>query len=253
MSIAKTKRDDNMKYLVLLCDGMADKTNVPLSKTLSVFTEPTVALGITLLCALSYLLVTKFPGELRFLRKVYTAGVALIVVYIVVCFVISNTIGFGKLDDYFKITSEWGTYRGRIWRFCLDAFKDFSLKEKLFGVGPEALHRITASANLFDGKSVDQAHNEYLQYLMTSGVFGLMSYLAVIVAVSVSVVRTLKGSTLAVGIFSALVSYWIQAGVNIAQPFTTPIMYIYIAIIGGKVVNEMRKKQPDIDKQRQLL
>lgn len=224
---------------------MADKINVPLSKTLTVFTNPVVALGITVLCALSYLLVTKFPGELRFIRKIYTAGVILIVVYIAVCFVISNTIGFGKLDNYFRITSEWGTYRGKIWGYCIDAFKDFSLKEKLFGVGPEALHRITASGNLFEGQSVDQAHNEYLHYLMTSGIFGLVSYLGVIAAVCGAVVRTLKGSTLAVGIFSALVSYWIQAGVNLAQPFTTPLMYIYIAIIGGKVVAEMRKKQQE--------
>jgi len=88
---------------------------------------------------------------------------------------------------------------------------------------------------------MDKTHNEYLQYLLTTGIFGILSYISVIVTVLISVIKKLKSNALAVGLLSGLIAYWIQAAVNIAQPFTTPIMYIYIACIGGLLYNERSK------------
>ena len=68
---------------------------------------------------------------------------------------------------------------------------------------------------------------------MTTGLAGLTAYLSVIASTIYMVVKKLKDSTLAVALLTGLIAYWMQATVNIAQPFTTPIVYIYIACIAG--------------------
>ena len=102
---------------------------------------------------------------------------------------------------------------------------------------------VTASAKLFERKSLDQAHNEYLQYLMTTGLAGLTAYLGVIATTIYTVAKKLKESTLALALLTGLVAYWMQATVNIAQPFTTPIVYIYIACIAGMANQADRMKR----------
>ena len=167
------------------------------------------------------------------MRKGYITLLIVALISVGIAFALSNTVGLGGLDSYFRITDGWGTNRGLIWKQCLEAYSDFSFSEKLFGIGPESLYHIVEMVDIFEGRSIDQAHNEYLQYLITTGAFGLLSYLSVIASVIFVVIKNLRTNTLAVGVFAALVSYWMQASVNIAQPFTTPIMYLYIAIIGG--------------------
>lgn len=211
--------------------------NIAVSALLSVFVYPAVAVIVVTLCLVSYLIACKAPAGINVMKKVYPALLVIFVVGICTCFILANTVGIEPFDEYFRITSEWGTYRGKIWRFCVKSFLAFDIKDKLFGVGPESLSYVTAGAKLFEGKSLDQAHNEYLQYLMTTGIFGLAAYLGVIGTTIYTVIKKLKDSTLAVALLAGLISYWMQATVNIAQPFTTPIVYIYIAFIAGMARN----------------
>ena len=80
---------------------------------------------------------------------------------------------------------------------------------------------------------------------MTTGAFGLTAYLSVIGTTVYTVIKKLRSSTLAVALLTGLISYWMQATVNIAQPFTTPIIYIYIACIAGmaKIATESRRQK----------
>lgn len=212
--------------------------NVALSKLLSIFVNPWVALSVLAVCGAAYLIACKAPGLIKIISKVYPVVLVIFVVTIGICFILANTVGIDRFNGVFRITSEWGTYRGKIWRFCAKTYLyEYSIKEKLFGTGLETLYKITESARLFEGKSLDQAHNEYLQYLMTTGAVGLMSYLGLIGATIYTVIKKLKSSTFAVALLTALISYWMQATVNIAQPFTTPIVYIYIACIAGMARN----------------
>lgn len=209
--------------------------NIPLSKLLNLFVvNRYVSTAILILCVAAYFLAARAPKVIGVVKKIYPIVLIAFFGGVVICFFISNTVGLGKLDEIFEITHDWGTERGKIWRYCVKTFiSEYSFKEILFGTGPETLQRVTADAALFEGKSLDQAHNEYLQYLMTTGVVGLLSYLGVIGSVIYTVIKRLRHSPFAVALFAALVSYWLQACVNIAQPFTTPIAYIYIAVICG--------------------
>ncbi len=217
--------------------------NIAVSKLLSVFVNPYVAAVAIALCVGFYFLADKAPGKIVIVKKVYPVLLVAFVLAIVICFILANTVGLGRFNELFRITSEWGTYRGKIWRYCVKSFLGFNLKDMLFGVGPESLSSVTASAKLFEGKNLDQAHNEYLQYLMTTGIFGLSAYLGVIGTTVYTVIKKLRESTLAVALLAGLVSYWMQATVNIAQPFTTPIVYIYIACIAGMARNAQKQGQ----------
>ena len=78
---------------------------------------------------------------------------------------------------------------------------------------------------------------------MTSGICGALSYLGLIGSTVWVFAKKIKNSTLAVGLFAGLVSFWIQAVVNLAQPFSTPIMFTYIAVLCGIAYREMKAGQ----------
>lgn len=227
--------------LYMLLYNRAEVRHVPLSEALQLFTNPYVAAVLTAVCAVVYILLCVCPKIIKKGIFVYAFLLCAAVIAICVCFVLSNTKGLGSLDAYFRITDEWGSKRGEIWKQCLTLFKGFSLKEKLFGIGPEALQRISDGSAVFAGKVLDQAHNEYLQYLLTTGICGFVAYLSIPVTITFTVAKYLRRNTLAVGLFAGLAAYWLQATVNIAQPFTTPLMYGYIAILGGIAWNTKKE------------
>ena len=222
---------------------IAPVKNIKISLLLSFITNPVISIVICLICICCYLILNKNEKHILKIKYIYIACIILIFIAIIVCLVLSNTIGLGELDKIFKITSNWGTYRGGIWEQCIDTYKDFSLKEKLFGIGPEALYNISVSPDNLKNQILDQAHNEYIQYLLTTGLFGLLSYISILISVSFCVFKYLQKNTLAIGLLSSLIAFWIQGVFNMAQPFTTPIMYIYIAIIGGLIYKEKMKME----------
>lgn len=216
---------------------------VPLSKLLSVLTHPAVTVLILIFSVALYLFAHRLPEKLGMLKKIYIIFVAVFITGTVSCFVLSNTVGLGKADSIFRITDAWGSYRGRIWQFCAEMYAErYTFIQKLIGTGPETLHKLSATGELFENRNLDQAHNEYLQYLMTTGIAGLAAYLGLIGTVAYTVIKKLRHNILAVALFAGLFAYWIQAVVNIAQPFSTPIMYVYIACIAAMAKAEMPVK-----------
>lgn len=107
------------------------------------------------------------------------------IVVIVICLFIVNTSGIVKKPiSAFDITDGWGDNRGFIWKFSWELFRDGNLREKFFGVGQDCLaykaySNPTFMALLdskFDGAVLANAHNEWLNTLVTRGVFGLVTY-----------------------------------------------------------------------------
>lgn len=227
----------------------AETTNIAFSKAVTIFLRPEISVTVFLLSFVLYLVIILFPNKLKLFEKMYIVFLILLVLVGATLFILSNTVGLGRLDSYLRLTSDWGTYRGTIWRFCLRAYRKFGIKDLLFGIGPECLQNLDFESAVFGNKTIDQAHNEYVQYIMTTGFFGIFSYLGIIFATALTVIKKLRYSTLAVGIFASLVAYWIQAAVNLAQPFTTPIMYLYVATIGGMWLHEKRTYHYDDKKE----
>ena len=233
---------------------LVKEPNYKISDLLNIVTNPIVTAVLLVVLFFSYLIINRNSASIITIRKVYIILIAVACLSGGAVIIAANTIltemDFKWLDAYIKFTADWGTDRGEIWRMCIDVYKGLNLKEKIFGTGPETLYRFINTSKTFEGLNLDQAHNEYLQHLLTIGLAGLMSYMSVIVGVCVVVFKYLKSDHLGVAVFAGLIAYWVQAFFNIAQPFTTPVMYIYVALIGGifaknkatKIIEEKRRK-----------
>lgn len=145
-------------------------------------------------------------------------------------------------DNYFKFDSQWGTGRGSIWTLCLEAWRSQDLLHKLFGAGPETIRLLLRDVYNNDALVIyDNAHNEYLHYLVTVGLFGLISYLGIAFYLLKNLCGFLKRDIFVFGLFVFFISYFIQAIVNISQPSTTPILFIFIGIAVSITENYEKK------------
>ena len=83
--------------------------------------------------------------------------------------------------NVFYFNNDWGTHRGHNWSILTRHFTEFPLWKKLIGSGPETygiVTRINDYQEMIDlyGEVYDSPHNEFLQYLFTTGVLGFVGY-----------------------------------------------------------------------------
>lgn len=140
----------------------------------------------------------------------------------------------GSLETILRFNDKWGTHRGFMWIRSMWIFNDFSFVDKLFGSGPDTFYFPFSiyfnDLMKFGDSSTNAAHNEYINYLITIGITGLASYLAIIGGAIASSIKYAKKNPLAIVCASAVICYAVQAIVNIAQPITTPLFFIFIAL-----------------------
>ena len=83
----------------------------------------------------------------------------------------------------------------------------------------------------YKNEITDCAHNVYLNYLVTIGITGAVSYIVMVVS---SIVRGIKQGVKNKNVMiflSAVLCYGLQSIVNIDQPITTPLFILMIAIL----------------------
>lgn len=160
-------------------------------------------------------------------------------IILVVCFIGVVIYGVNTKNSMFVFNDKWGTYRGYIWRRCWNIFEDADPIHKLFGHGNETIaaqmKQYYSEMVSITGKKYDNAHNELLQYLVTTGLFGLVSYLGFVVSSFVYMLRRLKGDPIAIACLAAGVSYFAQGLVNLNQPITAPFFFVVVAAGVGHV------------------
>ena len=137
----------------------------------------------------------------------------------------------GSLSRYLRFNASWGTDRGQIWAFVLRFFGTQPPLQQLFGGGSGVLFHADAIKPLFSDAALDTAHNEYLQYLVTNGVLGLMSYLtALVFAIRTGISKGIRQPVF-LGLSVAVIAYAVQATVNIAQPASTPLLFVLLGVL----------------------
>ena len=90
-------------------------------------------------------------------------------------------------------------------------------------------------SNRFTNKKYDNCHNELLQYLVTTGIFGVVTYVGFAVCSFIYLLRRLKGDAVAIACLASGMAYFAQAMVNLNQPITTPFFFVTLAAGVGYV------------------
>lgn len=136
-----------------------------------------------------------------------------------------------------RLEDSWGTNRGFMWRRTMDIFRDFSLWRKLFGSGPDTYYYMFqpyfSELTKFWTSSTNAAHNEYLNYLITVGILGTAAYCTAFVGSVLRGFRNAKHNPMAALFCAAVICYGAQALVSIAQPITTPLFVLFLALCAG--------------------
>lgn len=131
---------------------------------------------------------------------------------------------------FFRSYSDsWGNYRGRIWNASLEVFRDLSLKDKLIGIGPEMLGRYYNGLTSH-GQIVLTAHNELLQWLLTTGIFGAALWSAIFLGLIISYFRSRCREHESIAFFLPLTAYFGQAMINSPNAMNIALFYLFLAL-----------------------
>lgn len=201
----------------------------------------TVALlGLT--AAAYVLLIKKKPEKDELDAKVRWVWIACLLVAFaggVYMFIDANVLGngarYGSFANYLVFNDDWGTNRGYVWRKSMEAYGKFSFSHKLFGYGPDTFGILTTKSVFSDmidvtGQIFDNAHNEYLQYLLTIGPIGLLAYLVFLVSVCRRMLYCNLKREYVVACAFAVICYCFQAVVNLNLPITAPLLWGMLSI-----------------------
>lgn len=172
---------------------------------------------------------------------------AVVLIGIVIYFsCIDTETDLGSFGTILRFNDKWGTHRGFMWIRSSWIFGDASFIEKLFGVGPDMFYcAFTPYFNdlsKYGDSSTNAAHNEYLNYLITIGITGLLSYLAIVGGTIINAVKYAKENPMLIVCVSAVICYAVQSVVNLYQPITTPLFFIFIGLCEAFVRNTKAEK-----------
>ena len=178
------------------------------------------------------------------LKPIYILLVALILFTVFFVFYDANSshrLSFlNDYSNYFRFDDYWGSGRGFIWKMGLDFFtKKMPFWQKFFGYGPDSFYMITNDHYKLEisqsaYQAIDNIHNEYLNLLLTVGIFGLLSYLLFLFFTWKSLWSKRSWDEedsfcftvfpFATGL--SLLCYAGQAVINIAVPIVLPIIFV---------------------------
>lgn len=221
-------------------------------RTASQLTElasSTYSLLFFMLFALAILLYTRYfiqhekpPIQcLQTLFFIITICVLLFVIGVFLWFTfIDKETALGSWENYLRFNSQWGSERGYVWTWLTQIFSDADIFHKLFGFGPDTttllLYKFyeTEMTNEL-GVFYASAHNEYLNYLVTIGLLGLVSYLGMLITSIIKCFKKCKSERFYGAVGLAVITYSAMAIVNISQPITIPFLFLLLSIANSNM------------------
>lgn len=142
----------------------------------------------------------------------------------------------GSILLQMKFNDNFGSYRGAIWRVSFYAFGGENIFQKLFGIGmnnystfiyqngecARTINEIYQNAVLAD------AHNIYLDMLISSGILGVISLFGIIVELICKSIKQFKEKKMAVCAVMCVVAYMAAGLLNSNLIVTTPVFFILL-------------------------
>lgn len=141
-------------------------------------------------------------------------------------------------------TQDWLTGRNALWKLALQGFARGDFRQKLLGVGPdcfgEYLYSRFAPSELpsvegrWSGAVFANAHNQWLNHLVNTGLLGLCCSLGIYIASLRRYRRSLFGVL-------ALVMYGLNSLVSFQQTLSTPLFFLTLGICEWSLRREREK------------
>ncbi|MBQ2904412.1 MAG: O-antigen ligase family protein [Clostridia bacterium] len=189
-----------------------------------------------------------YKPDAKFLKTVQKISVAAVIIAVLgvaslfIYFSFINTeISIGGLEGYLRFNENWGTGRGDLWTKAFKAFSQLPLNKKLFGAGEDTyallLTDMLGYSEIRIGRSYyDNAHNEFIQHLLSVGIIGLASYLLLAIY---AVKTAIKSDCLTKkAVLISILAFLCQSFINILQPITSPFIFVLIALTQCKTETE---------------
>ncbi len=135
------------------------------------------------------------------------------------------------------ITDETGNYRIYIWKETLKRVPKYIYT----GIGLDNFSMIDDGKILCAGKGknyqcFDKAHNEYLQKLITEGIFSILIYILLIIYTIYTFYKNKKYKSIHYyALFLSFIGYLIQAFFNISVIPVAPIFYLIMGFLNSKI------------------
>lgn len=186
-------------------------------------------------------------------KLVLEMSISGIIIYIAAVFIftmILKDVSLGSMEGVLRFNDSFGSYRGYIWKLLIKDYKDMNICEKIFGIGtdtmrPYLVQKYGNSMYVVTNAYYDNAHNELIQYLITTGITGLIMYIGFVVCSVKGCIKCSKKCSINGSIncsieeknayriifLAAVLCYIIQSFVNINQVVTTPLFLILLSCI----------------------
>lgn len=134
--------------------------------------------------------------------------------------------------------------RMHILKICLNIFKD----SPFLGTGPDTLgERLSKDyKNYVDehisyyGTTIDKAHNEYLEYAVSCGIFTLIFYLIIIFYILKGLLKNIRDDKFKI-ILCIVLTYLIQAALNISVIAVAPLFWILLGYSLKEIYEKIAK------------
>lgn len=168
-------------------------------------------------------------------------GILVIISSVVYFSFINKTVSLGTFENYFRYNDLWGTGRGKIWNKTLYSYSQLPLIQRLFGYGLDTTNQLLVNEC---GKSMlryDNAHNEFIQYLVTTGIVGLGLYLSVFICSVKKAIKYMEDEPIVFAYIAVIICYLVQSIVNINQPITTPFLFVFLGMLENHIRLEKHK------------
>lgn len=132
---------------------------------------------------------------------------------------------------------------------AIDMFKKMNPFHKLFGIGPDCFGILASSSDYSSfisqhwGKRVANAHNEFLEYLVTMGLLGAVSYVLLYLSAFKDYVKRVDWHPVKAILFFAIMGYMGQALVNNPQAMNMAIFFMFLAVFRSFGIKEEEKEE----------
>lgn len=205
---------------------------------------------LTLLLLLYGIVYIMDKKEFKISKKINrTIWIVLGSVLLVISLFLANKL---QIVQLFKTGMGMGTElvvasRGYIYQKVIISYEQLPLINKIFGCGQASIRTVLSTyfgAELSAaGLSINSAHNHILDYLIITGMFGVVCYLGAFASVVKHAFIAFKENIYSVVFVGGGIAYFAQGFFNIEQTNTTTIFWLMVACCEAVYRNSVMKKE----------